>query len=205
MVESGRWRLGTCLFSGWLLLAASCADEPLPPTGTAATSSAAPPVASLPPLPRSSIAAVVLRRQELGLSDDQVRDLELRDQQREKEDAAVRDEAEEKRKAAEARTAPSAGGGGGAGNGSGGPSGGMRGGGMGRRGSRGGGSSPPAHVITESSIEDRMDANDTKAYLDAESASLTEGQKDRAREIASEYREKLYERRELLRAQAAAK
>jgi hypothetical protein len=203
-----------CLFSGWLLLAASCADEPLPPTGTAATSSAAPLVASLPPLPRSSIAAVVLRRQELGLSDDQVRDLELRDQQREKEDAAVRDEAEEKRKAAKAASAPSTSGGPGAGTGSGGPSGGgrgggmgggMRGGGMGGRGLRGGGSSAPAHGLSESSIEDRMDANDTKAYLDAESASLTEGQKDRAREIASEYREKLYERRELLRAQAAAK
>ena len=139
------------------------------------------------------------------MSDDQVRDLELRDQQREKEDAAVRDEVEEKQKAAKAASASSTSGGPGAGTGSGGPSGGMRGGGMGRRGSRGGGSPPPSHVISESSIEERLDANDTKAYLDAESASLTEGQKDRAREIASEYREKLYERRELLRAQAAAK
>jgi hypothetical protein len=195
-----------CLLSGWLLLAASCADEPLPPPATAATSAAAAPVASLPLLPRSSIAAVVLHREELGLSDDQVRDLELRDQQREKEDAAVRDEVEEKQKAAKAAaSAPSTSGGGGAGTGSGGPSGGMRGGGMGRRGARGGGASPPAHVTTETSIEERLDANDTKAYLDVESASLTEGQKDRAREIASEYREKLYERRELLRAQAAAK
>jgi hypothetical protein len=48
-----------------------------------------------------------------------------------------------------------------------------------------------------------MDANDTKAYLDAENLLKAE-QRERAREIAADFREKLYERREQLRAQAAA-
>jgi hypothetical protein len=40
-----------------------------------------------------------------------------------------------------------------------------------------------------------MDDNDVKAYLDAE-ALLTEAQRTRAREIAEQYREQLFEWRE---------
>jgi hypothetical protein len=47
-----------------------------------------------------------------------------------------------------------------------------------------------------------LDENDTKAYLDAESV-FTEAQKTRAREIASDYREQLYEQRENARSRSA--
>jgi hypothetical protein len=210
MVEPSFSRVLVTLLGASLLVVASCADDPLPPPKSATDMAANPSsaAAQLPELPRSSIAAVIGRRQELGLTDDQVRDLELRDLERQKEDATVLDEVARKRKsAADARAAGQ--GGGGAAQGTGNPSGGMRGGGMGGgmrgggmggRGPRGGAgrSSAPAPEISEASIQDRLDANDTKAFLDAES-SLADGQKDRAREIASDFREKLYERRELLR------
>jgi hypothetical protein len=159
---------------------------------------------------RSSIAAVIEHRGELDLSDQQIRDLEQRDQEREKEDAALRDEAEKRRKQAQDAKANANGGNGagpagvrGGGTGGGGMrGGGMRGGGMGGRAPRtGGGNAPPTD--REASLEDRMDANDTKAYLDIETV-LTDAQREPAREIASDYREKLYERREKARAEAAA-
>jgi len=178
------------------LLFGACANNPSPPAGSPAATAQAP----LPPLPRSSIAAVVLHREELGLSDDQVRDLELRDQEREKEDAAIRDELEKRRRQAEdARGAASNGGAsaGGPGSSSGGQ--GMRGGGM--RG-RSGGRTPrppgPPSPSHEQSLDDRTDANDTKAYLDIEDR-LNAEQLEKAREIASDFRARLYERRESLR------
>jgi len=210
MVKPSFSRALVTLISASLLVVASCADDPLPPPRSAAAVAATPSnaTAQLPELPRSSIAAVIGRRQELGLTDDQVRDLELRDLERQKEDATVRDDVAQKRKsAADARAAAQGGGGPAQGTGNspggmrgGGMGGGMRGGGMGGRGPRGGGgrSIAPAPEISEASIQDRLDANDTKAFLDAE-GSLADGQKDRAREIASDFREKLYERRELLR------
>ena len=51
-------------------------------------------------------------------------------------------------------------------------------------------------------LEDRLDENDTKAYLDAESA-FTDAQKAAARDIASDYREHLYEQRENARNRSA--
>ena len=51
-------------------------------------------------------------------------------------------------------------------------------------------------------LEDRFDENDTKAYLDAEGV-LTDGQRERAREIASDCREQLYEQRENARLKPA--
>ena len=66
------------------LALSACAIAPRPAPAT--------PGATLAPLPRSSIAAVVLQRGELGLTEDQVRRLELVDQRREAEDAAIRDE-----------------------------------------------------------------------------------------------------------------
>jgi len=167
-------------------------------------------VTALPPLPRSSIAAVVQQRAKLGLTDDQVRDLEEIDRERAKADAAFTDEVAQKQKAAQAAGASAA-------NGS--PAGGARGGGMGGGGMRGGGmrgggmggrrGPPPAsHEAADgtapATIQDRLDENDTKAFLDAEEV-LTEAQRDPAREIASDYRAQLYERRELERQKTDAK
>jgi hypothetical protein len=124
--------------------------------------------------------------------------MERRDQQRDQENAAVRGEMEGKtQKGPSAQSSGS-----GSGNGGGalqGMGGGMRGGGM--RGGRMGGRSPTSgagggkEADHAAALEDRLDENDTKAYLDVE-AALTEAQKARAREIASEYREQLYEQRE---------
>lgn len=177
---------------------AACASTPKPAAQPPA------PASSLPPLPRSSIAAVVQHRGELGLTDEQVRQMEVRDQQRETEDAAIRDELA-KRRAAKAGAqgsssgaSPSAAGGGGSG-------GGMRGGGMGMGGGmRGGGmrggrmprgpAGEGSKGNPEATAQDRMDENDTKAYLDAEGV-LTDAQKAKARDIAEDYREQLYDRR----------
>ena len=160
----------------------------------------------LPPLPRSSIAAVVQQRAKLGLTDDQVRDLEEIDREREKADSAFTDEMTQKQKAAQAAAAsagssPPAGGGRG---------GGMRGGGM-RGGGMGGGGMGGRRGPTQASngtapvtLQDRLDENDTKAFLDAEQV-LTEAQRDEAREIASDYRAQLYERREVERQRSGAK
>jgi len=177
---------------------AACASPAPPPVSVAAKPS------SSPPLPRSSIAAVVLRRAELGLTDAQVGEMEQIDRKREEEDVAARDELEKERKqAASGRPA-----GPGPGAGAAAPQG-MRGGGMGGGGMRGGGmrggrmgggipagSSGVKKTDRQATLEDRLDDNDTKAYLDAESV-LTESQKGRARDIASDYREQLYEQREL--------
>jgi hypothetical protein len=145
------------------------------------------------PLPRSSIAAVVLHRAEIGLTDEQVGEMEQLDRQREAENAAVREEMAKKTR--QGQVAPSS-------NSS---SGGMRGGGMhgGMRGGRSPGLGGGKEGDRAATLEDRFDENDTKAYLDAEGV-LTDGQKERAREIASDYREQLYERRENARAKAAS-
>ena len=83
---------------------------------------------------------------------------------------------------------------------------------MGGRGMRGGGmrggaprpqgqGGPSSHA--DQSLEDRTDANDTKAYLDIEDR-LTSEQREKAREIASDFRAQLYDRREQLRTAAGA-
>ena len=154
----------------------------------------------LPPLPRSSIAAVVQQRAKLALTDDQVRDLEEIDHEREKADSALTDEVAQKQKAAQAAAA-SAGNGPPAGGGRGG---GMRGGGM-RGGGMGGRRGPPPgnEAGAPVTLQDRLDENDTKAFLDAEQV-LTEAQRDLASEIASDYRAQLYERREVERQRGGA-
>ena len=167
-------------------------------------------VASLPPLPRSSIAAVVQQRAKLGLTDDEVRDLEEIDQAREKANAAFTDEVAQKQKATQAAStsagsSPPAGGGQGGGMGGGGMrGGGMRGGGMGGRRGPPQGASEAANATAPATIQDRLDENDTKAFLDAEQV-LTEVHRDPAREIASDYRAQLYERREIERQKSGAK
>jgi hypothetical protein len=65
------------------------------------------------------------------------------------------------------------------------------------RGSRAGARRPEKAGAPES-IEERVDDNDTHAYLEAEELVLTPEQRDRARDIAEDYREKLYDRREIL-------
>jgi hypothetical protein len=198
----------TCL-SSLLVLALSqlvCASQPPPPQSIAPLPTDPAP---LPPLPRSSIAAVVLHRAELGLTDEQVGEMEQRDQQRETENAVVREEMEKKgQKGPPASSSGSGSGSGGAPQGmhGGGMGGGMHGGGM--HGGRMGGRSPASgsgsgkEADRTATLEDRLDENDTKAYLDAESV-FTEAQKARAREIASDYREQLYEQRESARNKSA--
>lgn len=194
---------GVANVSGWyqpFVRFAACAVLLLAPALTACAHekpSAPVDVASMPPLPRSSIAAVVQQRVKLALTDDEVRDLEELDQAREKANAAFMDEVAQKQKAAQAAVAsagsgPPAGGGQGGGMGGGG----MRGGGMGGHRGAPQGVSEAANATAAATIQDRLDENDTKAFLDAEQV-LTEAQRDPAREIASDYRSQLYERREL--------
>ena len=164
---------------------------------------------TLPPLPRSSLAAVILHRSELGLTDDQVRELEQIDRRRESEDAAVR--ADLAAKAKPATTSPTSGGGGtgnaGGATGSGmggGRMGGMRGGRMGGgRGFRAPSNNGPSSGQRAVKLEDLLDDDDTKAYLDGEEV-LTEPQREQAREIASDYRAQIYDRRELLKQPATS-
>jgi hypothetical protein len=152
-------------------------------------------VSSLPPLARSSIAAIVQSRDKLGLTDEQVGRLEEIDRERQKADDVISDAAAEREQTAKAAakashaTGPVP-----AGGGAGGP-----GGGRGRR-YRG---SPTAGAGGPPTEQDRLDDDDTKAFLDAEQV-LTEAQRDEAREIASDYRAELYERRDLERRAAAA-
>jgi hypothetical protein len=169
--------------------AVGCATKPPP-------APAAPPAAALPPLPRSSIAAVVLKRDELHLTDDQVRQMEEIDRRREQADQALRDEPAHAKKAGTSGGSPPPAGGTGMGGMRGGRMGGM--GGMGGR-RRSGGVSPSAGERDRPpTAEERMDDNDTRAYLEAE-AVLDEEQRPKARDIAERYREALYDRREQLR------
>lgn len=169
-------------------LVPACADDPPPPPATPASDVA--PAKPLAPLPRSSIAAVIQHRGELGLTDAQIETMEKRDREREEEDRALRAEDEKKKKAADeaARNAQNAAPPGRA------AGGGMRGGGM-----RGMGAPPPGgHFAAKprgESLEERLDAADTKAYLDIEDV-LAPSQRDPAREIASDFRAQLYDRRE---------
>jgi hypothetical protein len=75
--------------------------------------------------------------------------------------------------------------------------------GMGGGGGRhhgGGGESSADAQNRFAALRERIDDNDTKAYLDAEDI-LTDAQKPQAREVASHYREQLFERREQMRKQ----
>lgn len=209
----GTW-FGTKTIAVAALLAAlapACADEPPPPVATPATEASPPPAKPLPPLPRSSIAAVVLHRGDLNLTDEQIESMEKRDREREEEDRSLRAEDEKRKKAAEESAKNGQNGPSGRAPGGGMRGGGMRGGGGGMMpggGMRGGGMPPGGHgpgagagKPRGESIEDRLDANDTKAYLDIEDI-LAPAQRDAAREIASDFRAQLYDRREQQRAAA---
>lgn len=170
---------------------------------------ATPPPSSPPFLPRSSIAAVLGHRGELGLTDAQVARLEALDD-------ALASERSELGRAAAAPPAgegspagdrgasdgarPEAGAAGGGPSRMGGPGGpGMAGGrsGDGMRGPGGGGGDRRRadRGPSDEAVRTQLDDADTRAYLRAEEALAPE-QRDRAREIASEYRAALYDARE---------
>jgi hypothetical protein len=136
------------------------------------------------PLPRSSIAAVLQHRGELQLSDEQVRRLQDLDDQLERQNAALRQEADKRQTQGQ-------------------PSGGAFRGAMGGRSGMGGRSiggsrSPPSNANGPKSIEERIDDNDTSAYLEAEKV-LTESQTPQAWEIASRFREESWDWRHATR------
>jgi hypothetical protein len=150
----------------------ACASAPAP-APTPAPPDPPPIVAPASDLPRSSIAAILVHRGELGLTPAQVEALSRRDDALAKEDASLRT-----RLAAgtsSGSTPPAA-------------SGGMG----GRRGRHSAQRvATPAHgpdALTQ------LDDNDTRAYLEIEEQVLTEAQRPAAREIASAYREALYDR-----------
>lgn len=153
-------------------------------------------LADLRPLPRSSIAAVLAHAGELELTDDQKQKLEELDLQREKQAAAYRDEVP-KAEPKKGDASSSGGRRGGSEGGMGGGIGGGMGGGMG--GGRRGGGQPvetrgPSSEERAKAAEKKIDDLDTAAYLEAEKA-LSDGQRERAREVAEKYREDLAERR----------
>jgi len=137
-----------------------------------------PPASALPALPRSSIAAILAHRAELALTEAQIGQLEARDDQLYRENASLRARLDaSKDSPAVTSSGPSA------------PMGshpGRVGGGGWHSGSRD--STRPTDPLT------RMDDNDTRAYLDVEANVLTEAQRPRAQEIASEFRSALYDR-----------
>ncbi len=152
------------------LLPLACATSPQKAT----------PPASQPPLPRSSLAAVLEHRRELELTDEQVRRLQDLDNQLERANAAIRQEADQRKTKSQSLSRPPRGG-----------TGGRSRGGMGR--STGEGRSPPSNASTPKSAEERIDDNDTNAYLEAEKV-LTESQRPLALEIASRFREESWDR-----------
>ena len=180
------------------LALSACAKAPGPAPAT--------PAAALAPLPRSSIAAVVLHRGELGLTDDQVRQLELIDQRREAEDAAIRDELAKHHAQKAAGQAPASGGGASSASGSpagGGNGGGMRGGGMGMgrgggmrgRMPRASGTDATKGANAEATAQDRMDDDDTKAYLEGEDILEARHSGRAGATSPGSMREQLYDRR----------
>ena len=174
--------LGIALVFGAGCGSSTPASRPSASAGAAAAAAAE----DLPPLPRSSIAAVILHRDELRLDDDQVKALQSLD-----EELAERVKAMSEKPAGGPR-----------------PDGGVahRGGdrlhmmgsrGGAPRGTAGGGfhGTPSGAPKGIRSPQQRADDADTQAYLQAEEEILAPPQRDRAREIAEKYREDLYDRR----------
>ncbi len=178
------------------LLGLACATAqpvPLPPDP-----------ATLPPLPRSSLAAVLGHRGELDLTDEQVRLLQRLDEHLQEENAAIVAEAKkepppEPRKKDEPLQQPDTNQfnqGSGMGMGMGGHA---------RKASAQHTKSvAPTPTPSDKSVQERLDDNDTEAYENAERSVLKKEQTERAREIAGKYREDLYDRREMARKRAAA-
>ena len=161
-----------------LLLAVACAHAQPPSAST-------PEAPSLPllPLPRSSLAAVLAHRGDLELTAEQVERLQMRDEALEREQATLRAALERRHQESPARTGQQ-------------PGAGMGGGPGGRHRN-----SQRTNPATETkpklrSLEEQLDDNDTRDYLAAEMAVLTDQQREPAREIAEKYREDLYDQRD---------
>jgi len=150
------------------ILALACASAPPPAPSTPPP--IGPPAADFA---RSSIAAILAHREELALTSAQVEALSRRDDALAKEDDALR--ARIGAKSSSGSTPPPA------------PS-----GTGGRHGRRGGQRAPASGHAPDALTQ--LDDNDTRAYLEVEEQVLTETQRPAAREIASAYREALYDR-----------
>jgi hypothetical protein len=164
-----RARLGFLTFLA-LLTAACAAPRPAPAPGAAR--------APLPKLPRSSVAAVLARGQELSLDDSQVHALRKIDDELAERQSVAR------REGAAGRPPPAAA-----------PVQGQ--GAQEGEGHRGGGPRAGAkearHAAPRPADPDALwDDNDTEAFHEAE-ALLRPDQLDRARDIAEQFRERLYD------------
>ena len=179
--------------------------------------------ATLPALPRSSLAAVILHRAELNLNDDQVRELEQpgsTSANPKMPPCAPSWPPRARRHGSSGGGSNSSAAGAGAGAGAGAPvrrpearqrrrhgrRDAWRRHARGRMGGGRGSARPaprPEPGPARGKLEDRLDEDDTKAYLDGE-AVLTEPQREQAREIASDYRAQLYDRRASLKRQGTA-
>jgi hypothetical protein len=146
-------------------LAVACASTPPPVTPVAEQKSE---------LPRSSIAAILVHREDLALTPSQVETLARRDDALAREDESLRARLASTSSGGTATPTatptPSAGG----------------------RGGRHGARRAPAQAHAPDALT-QLDDNDTRAYLEIEEQVLTEAQRPRAREIASAYREALYD------------
>jgi hypothetical protein len=150
-----------------------------------------------PPLPRSSIAAILEHRDELKLTDEQVHGLQDLDNKLADNNGSITTEFGSRPDAGPAPPPPPIGKGihmGGAGSG-----------GMSAGAGAGPGQKKPglvggvhdfSHKRQAPSVQDRQDDNDTRFYLRAEQEILTEEQREPAREFAEAYREALYDRRQ---------
>jgi hypothetical protein len=148
-------------------------------------------------LPRSSIAAVLARRGELNLTAAQVKDLERRDEELQREQQDIRERfnvpAENPQtKSPPAFKGPGGGGQGNPGGGSGGPAGGRGGHGQGTQGSRGKSDDPKQRAAR---LLEELDGADTRAWMEA-AAKLPPELQERATAIAEKYREDLSDQRE---------
>ncbi len=138
-------------------------------------------------LPRSSIAAVLLHRGELELTDEQVERLQARDDALSKAQLELRSQLQKRQQGSQQsgdrpKPAPSAA-----------PMGG------GHRHGQQLHNPPSENKPKGETLEEQLDDSDTRAYLEAEEDVLTEKQRDPARDIASKYREDLYDQREQAR------
>jgi hypothetical protein len=147
------------------VVACASTPSPRPPPVT-------PTAEQKPELPRSSIAAILLHREDLGLSPTQVETLVRRDDALAREDEALRARLASSSSSATPAPTPT-------------PSPGGR---AGRHGAR----RAPAQAHAPDPLT-QLDDNDTRAYLEIEEQVLTEAQRPRAREIASAFREALYD------------
>jgi hypothetical protein len=164
--------------SALLFLALACAHAQSQPASTPETSSLA-----MLPLPRSSLAAVIAHRGDLDLTAEQVDRLQKRDEELEREQATLRAALEHRQHESPPQTGQQ-------------PATGMGGGPGGRHRNQARTNTATDAKPTVRSLEDQLDDADTRAYLAAEEACLTDKQRDPAREIAEKYREDLYDQRE---------